>query len=632
VCTVDCVPVTLPQISSLLVEVRELREFCLAMEKEFRESIAEARPESQPSVRNLLDYLALRKHDLRDLQSRLAVLGLSSLGRVESSVLAGLEAVIAILESLADAQGFNPPAETDCIAYQTGPAILAEHAEHLLGPIPKGRAVRIMVTMPSEAARSYELVKGLVDAGMDVMRVNCAHDCEREWEAMIAHMRRANEESAKHCKVLMDLAGPKLRTGPIRRGSHVVRWRVSKNVRGSVVAPARIALAGRHAGTEPLSSEVRLPVPETLLHSVRVGDTIRIQDSRKRIRQLTVVEKTDHACICTCERSGYVLNRAGLSLVRDGKEIDNGHVGELPFVEEPIRLHPGDLLILTREDATREENKPFTGHNNIPHVSCTLPEVFSTALAGQPIFFDDGKIEGCIREVHPDHMLVEIVHAGAGEAKLGSAKGINLPETGLGIGALTEKDRRDLDFVAEHADIVGLSFVRRPEDVLELLKELGARGKSQLGIILKIESRPGSDRLPLIMIAALRHHPVGIMVARGDLAIEVGFERLAEIQEEILWLSEAAHMPVIWATQVLETLAKTGIPSRAEVTDAAMGVRAECVMLNKGEHILDAVRFLDHVLHRMQAHQLKKRSMLRRLAVAQVDHAASTASSASVTA
>ena len=139
---------------------------------------------------------------------------------------------------------------------------------------------------------------------------------------------------------------------------------------------------------------------------------------------------------------------------------------------------------------------------------------------------------------------------------------------------------------------------------------------NRLGIILKIESRQAFDHLPLIMMAALRHRPVGIMVARGDLAIEVGFDRLAEVQEEILWLSEAAHLPVIWATQVLETLAKTGMPSRAEVTDAAMSVRAECVMLNKGKYITDAVRFLDNVLHRMQAHQLKKRSMLRRLAVA----------------
>ena len=117
-----------------------------------------------------------------------------------------------------------------------------------------------MVTMPSEAAQSYELVKGLVEAGMDVMRVNCAHDSEREWECMIAHMRRANQESGKQCKVLMDLAGPKLRTGPIHRGHHVVRWRVGKDARGAVVTPARIALVGKHAGPESLpSADVRAP-------------------------------------------------------------------------------------------------------------------------------------------------------------------------------------------------------------------------------------------------------------------------------------------------------------------------------------------------------------------------------------
>jgi pyruvate kinase len=106
------------------------------------------------------------------------------------------------------------------------------------------------------------------------------------------------------------------------------------------------------------------------------------------------------------------------------------------------------------------------------------------------------------------------------------------------------------------------------------------------------------------------------MVARGDLTVEVGFERLAEVQEEIRWLCEAAHVPAIWATQVLENLTKTGSPSRAEVTDAAMAVRAECVMLNKGFCATDAVAFLDNVLRRMQDHHDKKRAMLRRLAVA----------------
>ena len=540
--------------------------------------------------------------------------------------MAGLEAVIGVLEALSGERPFLPPEDPTCVNFASGPSILAEHANDLLGPIPKGRAARIMVTMPPEAAQSYELVKGLIDAGMDVMRINCAHDAEHEWGCMIAHLRRANQESGKHCKVLMDLGGPKLRTGAIQQGHRVVRWKVAKDARGAVAAPARIGLVSKHSGSEPVpSADALLPVPAILLRSARLGDIVRIKDSNERKRQLTVIEKADGCCICACEHSAYVLSRAEWSLLRGGKEMATGHLGDLPFVEEPIRLHPGDLLVLTNES-----NMPAAGQADIPrglpHISCTLPEAFSAARAGQPIFFDDGKIEGRIHEVYPDRMLVQIVHAAAQGSKLGSAKGINLPEAELGIGAITEKDRQDLDFVTENADIVGLSFVRRPEDVLELQQELAARGKGEIGINLKIESRQGFDALPLIMIAALRHHPVGIMVARGDLAVEIGFERLAEVQEEILWLSEAAHIPVTWATQVLETLAKTGIPSRAEVTDAAMGVRAECVMLNKGEHILDTVRFLDHVLHRMQAHHSKKRSMLRRLAVAQVSHASSAVS------
>ena len=131
--------------------------------------------------------------------------------------------------------------------------------------------------------------------------------------------------------------------------------------------------------------------------------------------------------------------------------------------------------------------------------------------------------------------------------------------------------------------------------------------------MLKIETTTAFEHLPSLLLAAMRGERVGVMSARGDLAVECGYERLAEIQEEILWFCEAAHVPVIWATQVLESLAKKGVPSRAEVTDAAMGERAECVMLNKGPHLVDAVRVLDDILRRMEAHQSKKSARLRRL-------------------
>jgi len=158
-----------------------------------------------------------------------------------------------------------------------------------------------------------------------------------------------------------------------------------------------------------------------------------------------------------------------------------------------------------------------------------------------------------------------------------------------------------------------MSFVRNERDVYQLQSHLRELNAQRVGIVLKIETRQAFELLPNLIFAAMRQHPVGIMIARGDLAVECGYERLAEVQEEILWICEAAHIPVIWATQVLESMAKHGHPSRAEITDAAMGERAECVMLNKGAHIVAAVSTLDDILRRMQDHQSKKSARLRQL-------------------
>jgi pyruvate kinase len=243
--------------------------------------------------------------------------------------------------------------------------------------------------------------------------------------------------------------------------------------------------------------------------------------------------------------------------------------------------------------------------------------VFSQVEKGQRIWFDDGRIGGVIRRASTDQLDVEIVQCGLNGSVLRSDKGINLPDSNLKLPALTTKDIEDLSFAASRADMIGLSFVQRESDVRELRRRLRSLDAERVGIILKIETRRAFEHLAELALAALQHSRSGVMIARGDLAVECGYERLAEVQEEILWVCEAAHLPVIWATQVLESLAKSGQPSRAEITDAAMGERAECVMLNKGPHIVKAVQVLDDILQRMQSHQVKKTSMLRRLHVAE---------------
>ena len=253
------------------------------------------------------------------------------------------------------------------------------------------------------------------------------------------------------------------------------------------------------------------------------------------------------------------------------------------------------------------------GNRRPARIGCTLPEVFAAAREGQRILFDDGKFTGRIDGNDSRTLTVRITEAPPGGGRLRAEKGINLPDTDLRTAALTDFDLGCLDWVAAHADLVGMSFVQRPGDVLRLQAELRQRDRPALGIVLKIETQQGFQHLPDLLFAGLQGPPLGVMVARGDLAVEVGYARLAEVQEEILWLCEAAHVPVIWATEVLDRLAKTGRPSRSEITDAAMAHRAECVMLNKGPHVVSAVAVLDDILRRMAEHQTKKSPRLRQL-------------------
>jgi pyruvate kinase len=234
---------------------------------------------------------------------------------------------------------------------------------------------------------------------------------------------------------------------------------------------------------------------------------------------------------------------------------------------------------------------------------------------GHRVLFDDGAVDGVVERIEGQDLHVRVRHTSRPVLNLRAEKGINLPDSALAIPALGADDREHLAFVARHADLVGLSFVRTPRDVRALHEALDALPRRDLGIVLKIETKAGFENLPRILLQAMRRPPLAVMIARGDLAVELGFERLAEVQEEILWLCEASHVPAIWATQVLDTLARTGVPSRAEVTDAAASVAAECVMLNKGAHLEEALRVLVDILHRMERHHYKKRSIFRRLRV-----------------
>jgi pyruvate kinase len=273
------------------------------------------------------------------------------------------------------------------------------------------------------------------------------------------------------------------------------------------------------------------------------------------------------------------------------------------------------VLLLTRDPTPGQaERRDKTGLILSPaRIPCSEPEVFSFLEAGQAVWIDDGRIGCVIERIDAQGAWLRVTQVRIKGENVGAQKGLNFPDSHLQLPALSEKDLRDLDFVVQHADIIGLSFVQCADDLDRLADALAQRNAGKLAIIAKIETRQAVKNLPEILVRGAGHGPFGVMIARGDLAVEIGYERLAEIQEEMLWLCEAAHIPVIWATQVLESLVKLDLPSRAEISDAAMSGRAECVMLNKGPYILHALSVLDDIITRMQAHQSKKTSQYRPL-------------------
>jgi pyruvate kinase len=486
-----------------------------------------------------------------------------------------------------------------------------------------------MVTLPTEAAGNDAMIQSLLSAGMDCARINTAHDSPATWEQMCATVRRASLKTGRGCKVLIDLAGPKLRTGPFEDGPKAVRVGPVRDACGRVARPGEVVLRGAEPARESQATTetegparggtVHVPVPEGWLSLLKPGDQIETLDARGRHRTLKVVgpEPTGGVRV-SAERAVYIATGSHLTRYHEAKAAETCTVGEIDPTPQHAEVRPGDRLLLS---FTKRVGSPATPASPAI-VTCQLPEAFRNVEVGHAVWFDDGKVGTVVRAIErdaagvPASMDLEVTVASLTGDKIRQDKGINLPQSDVGLAGLTPEDRSILPLIAAHADMVGLSFVQEAREVIDLAQRLRDLGGAHVGAVLKIETKRGFENLPELLLAALRWPAAGVMIARGDLAVECGYERLAEAQEEILWLCEAAHVPVIWATQVLESLAKSGRASRAEVTDAAMAERAECVMLNKGPYVAQAVRFLDGVLQRMSTHQEKKRHTLRALSIA----------------
>lgn len=442
----------------------------------------------QKSATNLIQYLALRNEDIRVLQDKLHQAGLSSLASSESHILKQVQSIREILGATLKDKDISQ------IDYYGAQNTLNKFATELFGFKKDTSIPHIMVTLDTSFENNAQLIKSLMEAGMNVARINCAHGNEKNWRSLIEAVHNASDKSGRACKIYMDIAGPKMR--------------------------------------------VDLP----------------------------------------------------------GKGKDKGK----------LKVTIGQEILLVESGEEIERNQEV--------ISCFEHGVFTHLKDGERIIIDDGKIEGIVINKNGSNHL-KITRISSKKPFIKKEKGLNLPDTQINLEALTKVDLKVIPFIAKNADLVGCSFLRTAKDV-KLIKNKLKKYNNNPKLILKIETPEAVINLPSLLLEAMTEESFGVMIARGDLAVEIGFERLSEIQDEILWICEAAHAPVIWATQVLETYSKSGFATRSEITDAAHAAKAECVMLNKGDYIVDTIKLLINILNKSGGHRHKKRYSMRPLNIA----------------
>lgn len=550
------------------------------------------------SCMNMQDFLSLKKFDLTMLQKALVDIGFSSLEWSHFYLIYTIEKQLQVLGNIL---GYSPiqiskePSPQDVYAsMQQRSRFLKSH---------ESCENSVMVTLPSEAAEDPAFIQGLAARNIDIVRINTAHDSLPQWKKMAQIVKRINQTVRQEnpISIYVDLAGPKIRTGEIQQVTVPLKIRPNEH--------SMLLLTTKKLQESTLPNNIcnQCIVVEHWFNKRRKGEKVLLTHPELKNRKLHI-KKIDEKGIWLDFDKKLIIDQESRFEIQDNKK-DQTPIYNLSQIEQEIRVFIGNYIWL-RSDCSAIGHLLEEGTVAKAEIACSSEEIFDFIEIEAPLYIDDGKIGLRVTEKTDYGVLCRVEHAKPNGSVLKGEKGINFPETNLDIGAVTHLDKQNLRAVIGFADIIGISFTQKASDVAEVKSILQENNKELTGLVAKIETKKGVQRLPFILMELFSWQNSCVMIARGDLAIEVGFENLPRIQEEILELCEAAHTPVIYATQIMENMMKKNLPSRAEIIDASMAQRADCIMLNKGLFAVETIDMLGKILNSVRPIFFKARHLL----------------------
>ncbi|MEA3353506.1 MAG: pyruvate kinase, partial [Campylobacterota bacterium] len=421
-----------------------------------------------------------------------------------------------------------------------------------------------------------------------------------------------NKKQNKETKIYVDLAGPKNRTQSIEKlftPFKIGSWRDPKEVE-IVPLSKENALTSKGEKDNFGNRVSTLVVSDELFEECKTTDELTIDDLERETTQSYAIIKRSNRIFIDVNKKITIFENTTVEVENSEDETIMSRLYNYEHLPQAIRLFTSQKIIITHKNIMGQANFKYQGNIYSGIIGCTNKEIFPYVKTGDEIFIDDGKIGCKVVEINDLGLVCEVIIAKENGTILKEEKGINFPSTDLAIDAITHEDKKNFEDIVEFADIIGLSFAQTCDDIKMLQDMLKDKGKTSTAIAPKIETKSALRNLPNMLQTLIKWDNYALMIARGDLAIEVGFDNLPYIQEEILGICEAAHVPVIYATQILEGKMKNNLPSRAEVTDAATAQRADCVMLNKGPYVTDTVVILKNILRQMHTLFQKNRQLL----------------------